>query len=196
MNKKALVAVLGVTAAAFAFPAAAQDLSAVYIGGGLGQSKFKDGCSGVSGPGVSCDDKDTSFKIFGGYQVNKNFAAEFGYTDLGKAKFSDPFGSAELKAYVWELSAIGAFPVMDAFSVYGRLGGYWGETKFSGDVSGKKNTTNLTFGLGLQYDFNKNLGVRGEWQRYSKMKAHPEGGTGDFDSDVDVLGVSVLYRFQ
>ncbi|HYR34373.1 MAG TPA: outer membrane beta-barrel protein, partial [Burkholderiales bacterium] len=130
MNKKALVAVLGVTAAAFAFPAAAQDLSAVYIGGGLGQSKFKKVCQDA-GPGETCDDKDTAFKIFGGYQFNKNFAAEFGYTDLGKAKFSDPTFSAEFKAYVWELSAIGAFPVMDAFSIYGRLGGYWGEGKFS-----------------------------------------------------------------
>ena len=84
----------------------------------------------------------------------------------------------------------------NAFSIFGRLGGYWGETKFSGDATGKKKTTNLTFGLGVQYDFMRNFGVRGEWQRYSKLKARADGDTEDADSNVDVLGVSVLYRFQ
>jgi hypothetical protein len=48
----------------------------------------------------------------------------------------------------------------------------------------------------VQYDFNRNLGLRGEWQRYAKMKAHDDLSGGDAESDVDVLGVSVLYRFQ
>jgi OOP family OmpA-OmpF porin len=197
MNKKALIAVLGVSAAAFALPAAAQGMSAVYIGGGLGQSKFKGACDGVSGTGVSCDDKDTSFKIFGGYQLNRNFAGELGYTDLGKAKASGPGGSTELSATAWELSAVGLFPVMDALSIFGRLGGYWGEGKLSGSgASGSKTTTNLTFGLGLQYDFTKNLGVRGEWQRYSKVKVKDDASGTEDSGDIDVLGISVLYRFQ
>ena len=197
MNKKALIAVLGVSAAALALPAAAQNMSAVYIGGGLGQSKFKGACDGVSGTGVTCDDKDTSFKIFGGYQLNRNFAAELGYTDLGKAKVTDPFGSTELSATAWELSAVGMFPVMEALSIYGRLGGYWGEGKLSGSgASGSKTTTNLTYGLGVQYDFMKNFGVRGEWQRYSKVKVKDDASGTEDSGDIDVLGVSVLYRFQ
>src|SRR5256885_12324019 len=28
------------------------------------------------GGGVSCDDKDTAFRLFGGYQVNRNFRSE------------------------------------------------------------------------------------------------------------------------
>ena len=196
MNKT-LIAVVGISAAAFALPAAAQGMSAVYIGGGLGQSKFKGACDGVSGTGVTCDDKDTSFKIFGGYQLNRNFAGELGYTDLGKAKFTDPTGSTELKATAWELSAVGSWPLADAFSIFGRLGGYWGEGKLSGSgASGSKTTANVTFGLGAQYDFMRNFGVRGEWQRYSKVKVKNDA-TGTEDSgDIDVLGISVLYRFQ
>src|SRR5256885_17262477 len=81
MNRKALIAITALSAAAFAAPAMAQmrapSLSSAYIGGSLGQSKFKVDCGG-------CDTKDTAFRLFGGYQFNRNIAAELGYTDLGK----------------------------------------------------------------------------------------------------------------
>jgi len=195
MKTKALIAVAALGAAAFSLPAMAQmSMSSAYIGGGFGQSKFKDGCGG-SVAGVSCDDKDTSFKIFGGYQFNRNIAAEIGYTDLGKAKAEGAGVSAEAKATAWEASAVGTFPVWQQLSVLGRLGLYYGEGKIDSPVGGdKKNTTDLTYGLGAQYDFTRNLGVRAEWQRYSKMKFEAVGTS--TDSDVDVLGVSVLWRFQ
>ena len=197
MNKKALVAVLGVTAAAFAFPAAAQNLSAVYIGGGIGQSKAKDGCSGVSGPGVSCDDKDTSFRLFGGYQFTPNISAELGYADHGKAKLSGPGGTDELAATAWDLSGIFQWPFSNTgFSVFGRLGLYVGKVELSGPDHGDKTSSNVTFGLGAGYDFNRNIGVRAEWQRYSKMKARNDATGVEDEGDVDALSIGVLYRFQ
>jgi OOP family OmpA-OmpF porin len=195
MRSKVTIAILGIAAATLALPAAAQmRMSSAYIGGGVGQSKFKDGCAGGTFPGASCDDKDTSFRLFGGYQFNRNIAAELGYADLGKAKASAAGVSEEAKATAWDLSAVGTFPVWQQLSVLGRLGAYHGEGKLSGVVSGKKNTTNVTFGVGAQYDFTRNLGVRAEWQRYSKLKFEVSGASGD--TDVDVLGVSVLWRFQ
>ena len=191
MKTKALIAVAALGAAAFSLPATAQmSMSSAYVGGGFGQSKFK--CPS----GASCsDDKDTAFKIFGGYQFNKNIAAEVGYTDLGKAKASGGGVTAEEKATAWELSAVGSFPVWQQLSILGRLGLYYGEGKVDAPgVSGKKNTTDLTYGLGVGWDFTKNLGVRAEWQRYSKLKFEAAGGS--TDSDVDVLGASVLWRFQ
>jgi OOP family OmpA-OmpF porin len=185
MKTKAVIAVLGLAAAAFALPASAQmRMSSAYAGFGLGQSKFKDACSGISG----CDDKDTAFKIFGGYQFNPNIAAELGYNDLGKASG----GGAEIKATAWELSALGAFPVANQISILGRLGVYHGELKPSG-IPGVSSETNngITFGFGGQFDLNRNIGLRVEWQRFNKM------GGGNFEkSNVDVLGISGLYRFQ
>jgi len=196
MKKQAVIAFIGMASAAAAFPAAAQmSMSSVYLGGGIGQSKFKDTCSDIGGNGATCDDKDTAWKLFGGYQLNRNFAAELGWSELGKAKASSAAGDIEAKASALELSAIGAIP-FDAFSVYGRLGAYYGKTELTGLAMGDKKTTNATYGVGVQYDFNRNLGLRGEWQRYAKMKAHDDLSGGDADSDVDVLGVSVLYRFQ
>ena len=197
MKTKAVIAFLGIASAAAAFPAAAQmSMSAAYLGGGIGQSKFKDSCSNLGSPGGSCDDKDTAWKLFGGYQFNRNFAAELGYSDLGKAKADDGAGATvEAKSWATDLSAIGSIP-FDAFSIFGRLGGYYGKTDLTGFASGSKSTSNLTYGAGAQYDFSKSLGVRGEWQRYNKMKARDDASGTEAESNVDVLGVSLLYRFQ
>lgn len=197
MKTKAVIAVLGLAGAALALPAAAQmSMSSVYIGGGVGQSKFKDGCQGVTGAGITCDDKDTAFKLFAGYQFNKFIAAELGWTDLGKAKASGPGGSVDAKASAFELSAVGTYPVWEQLSILGRLGGYYSEGKFEGNLTGTKNEAGLTYGLGLQYDFNKNLGLRGEWQRYDKVKFKEDMFNTEGDTNIDVLGVSVFWRFQ
>lgn len=185
MKTKAVIAVLGLASAVLALPAAAQmDMTAFYVGGGIGQSKFKDACNGVS----NCSDTDTAFKFFGGWQFNPYIAAEFGYNDLGKASA----GSADLKGTAWELSAVGSFPVGANFSILGRLGGYHGELKGDSPVGSASDTkTGLTYGLGAGYDLNKNLGFRAEWQRFDKMGGDTVGKT-----NVDVLGVSALWRFK
>jgi OmpA-OmpF porin, OOP family len=168
------------------------------LGGSLGQSQAKDACSGAT----SCDDKDTAWKIFGGYQINRNFAAEFGYTDLGKvsgtAVISGVNLSESFEANAWELVGIGSVP-FGRISPYGKLGLYRGEVKgrvvgtpggVTATASGKDTNTDLTFGLGVNFDFTRNIGIRGEWQRYKKM-----GGDDVGESDVDVLSVGLTYRF-
>src|SRR5713226_5743621 len=123
-----------------------------YAGITLGQSDVKD----VDCGGFSCDKKDTAFRILGGYQINRNFAAELGYHDLGKVTFSAPGVSANIKANVWELVGVGAYPFANQFSVYGKLGAYHGEAKLSASIAGlgsgslKETNTDLTFGLGVQ----------------------------------------------
>jgi OOP family OmpA-OmpF porin len=179
---KGIKAVLAIAALTFAGVAAAQQpaLSSAYIGGTIGQSEYKDGCAGVAG----CDEKDTAWRILGGYQFNRYFAAELGYHDLGEV--SAPGASVEGTA--WELVGIGSYPIVDKFSVYGKLGLYRGELEGPGV---EETNSDVTYGAGLQYDFLKNVGVRGEWQRYSKM-----GGGNIGETDVDVLSVGVVYRFQ
>jgi len=178
---KTLAAIASFSAAAgFAGSAAAQSLSSVYIGGTVGQAEFKDGCRGLAG----CDNKDTAWRILGGYQFNRYFAAELGYHDLGEVSAA---GGAT-KGTAWELVGIGSYPIANQFSVYGKLGAYRGELKAA---NAKETNTDLTYGVGLQYDFTKAIGVRGEWQRYSKM-----GGGALVETDVDVLSVGVVYRFQ
>jgi OOP family OmpA-OmpF porin len=192
--KRIGIAALSATAMAFALPAAAQsvDTKAFYAGLNFGQSKFNADCSGLT----SCDTKDTALKFFGGYSFNKNWAAELGYADLGKAKFSGPGGDDELKGSAFDLTGVFTWPFSESFSVFGRAGLYNGELKLSGVDTGSKSTTDLTYGLGAGYDFNRNFGLRAEWQRYSKMKAHNDATGADDSGDVDAMTIGVLYRFQ
>jgi len=175
--KQSIQAFLAVSALFFAGAAAAQQpgLSSVYVGGTIGQAEYKD---------ASGDDKDTAWRVLGGYQFNRHFAAELGYHNLGEASGT----AGALEGTAWELVGIGAYPIVDKLSVYGKLGVYRGELEAPG---AEETNTDLTFGVGLQYDFLKNVGVRGEWQRYSKM-----GGGNLVETDVDVLSVGVIYRFQ
>jgi OOP family OmpA-OmpF porin len=181
MRTKAVIAVLGLAGAAFALPAAAQSragdrspaLSSAYIGANIGQSKFRNACNGFTG----CDDKDTSFRLFGGYQFTPNIAAELGYNDFGK------IGGIDVKSNAWDLSAVGMWPLASQISLLGRVGLYHGEVKDGG--SDTKN--GVTFGLGAQYDFTRNVGVRAEWQRFNNISSNV---------DVDTFSIGALYRFQ
>ena len=170
---KSIKALLAIAAFAIAGSAAAQQpgLSSVYIGGTIGQAEYKD-----SGG----DNKDTAWRLLGGYQFNRYFAAELGYHDLGEV--------SSVEGNAWEFVGLGAYPLVDKLSVYGKLGGYRGELKGLGN---KETNTDFTYGLGLQYDVLKSVGVRGEWQRYNKM-----GGGNIAETDVDVLSLGVVYRFQ
>lgn len=191
MNRKALIAITALSAAAFAAPAMAQmrapSLSSAYIGGSIGQSKFKGDC----GP-VDCDKNDTGFRLFGGYQFNRNIALELGYTDLGKLSVSVPGFSASVEANAWDLSGVFSWPVANQFAVFGRLGFARVESKAGGAFGSASDTKNgLTWGLGAQFDVMRNLGLRAEFQRY-KADSTSTGSGGD----VDFLSIGALWRFQ
>src|SRR5438094_10099337 len=108
-KKVLLAAMLGATvmAAPAVSIAQARGETGWYLGGNIGQSKLKDGCSGLGGSGISCDDKDTAFKILGGYNINRNFAAELGYTDLVKDTDSGLGLTVDLKTTAWDISVDG-----------------------------------------------------------------------------------------
>jgi OOP family OmpA-OmpF porin len=189
---KSAIAVFAIATSAFALPAVAQmNMSAFYLGGSVGQSKFKGSCSGLPA-GVSCDDKDTAWRILGGYQFTPNFAAELGYHNLGETKGSAAGFDFKDKASAWELVAVGKWPIANQFGIYGKLGAHHSEAKAESNaagLSGKETGNGLTFGAGLQWDVMQPLGLRAEWQRYDKL-----GGISD--NKVDVLSLGAIYRFR
>jgi OOP family OmpA-OmpF porin len=195
--------VFGVGLALSGFGALAQPAeTGWYIGASFGQAKADVDCSGT----IACDDKDSSWKIFGGYQINRNFAVELGYSDLGAVTASTPSfvlfplvvpaANLEIEATAWELVAVGSLPVTDGFSVFGKLGVYRADTDARvdfgalGSTTESDSNTDLTFGIGVRYDFTRNFGVRAEYQFYSAVAA----GFGE-EADVDVMSVGLVWRF-
>jgi OmpA-OmpF porin, OOP family len=186
-SNKALVAALMGVALAFSAPAAfAQARGAAantgwYIGGDVGNADFG-------------SDDDMGFRVLGGYQINRNFAAELGYHNLGEITASAGTASATTKARLWELVGIGAYPFANQFSVYGKLGGYRSKTTASSNVAGlggEDTNTGLTYGFGAQWDAMQNLGVRVEWQRYDNV-----GGNASGEGDINVLSLGGIWRFR
>jgi OOP family OmpA-OmpF porin len=110
-----------------------------------------------------------------------------------------PFGNASVKfeSTLFELVAVGSLPLADRFSIYGKIGLYRADTDADVSVSGlgistteSDSNSDLTFGVGVRYDFTRNFGVRGEWQRYSDVSA------GDFgESDADVISIGIVWKF-
>lgn len=185
--------VIGMTAALVALPAAAQE-SGWYAGLSVGSSKAGDTCSNVDAS-VSCDDKTTAVKLIGGYQVNRNFAVELGFTpQLAKASASEPGVTEQIKSSAFEAVLVPSLPIGD-FSLFGKLGIYAAHTEDTVNFFGTETTTSasnsdVTYGVGAGYQFTRSLGARAEWQRYSKV-----GGGDVGKADIDVVSLGLLYRF-
>ena len=186
-----------------------------YGGLGIGYSKVKIDDATLTVPGATAftrskDESDTGFKFFGGYQFNQNWGLELGYVDLGKfnaqVNVTAPVvgsATANIKASGIFLDLVGTAPLQNNFSVYGKLGAIYAETKtdrtFSGAVvlpagqvaNAKHTETAFKFGLGAQYDFTKTVGLRGEWERYYKLGDSNSTGEGD----VDLFSINLVFRF-
>lgn len=206
-SKKKQVAARNALGAAliFMFAAAPGAFAAEWYGGvGFGQAKVKKelGCSDFAGiPGVTCseDRKDTALRLFGGTELAKNVAVEFGYRDLGEAKLNatDGVDTATLKAEVkgFDVSVVGTLPVGTDFGVIGRVGFFRWDLDVKVDETGfpsesfSKSGTDLAFGVGVKYNLSKTMALRAEWERLKDLKVE------DFKTDIDVMSVSLAFNF-
>ena len=162
MNKNCFVSMLGAAALAASACAFAQQPAAAgfYIGAEVGNTD------------VEHADSDIGFKFLGGYQFNRYVAAELGYGLL--------YDKSDVEVKTLEAVAVGMFPIANQFSIIGKLG--FANVDFK-VPAGSDDKTELTWGLGVQYDFSRNLGVRALWQRY------------ETDDAVDFLAVGVTWKF-
>jgi len=149
------------------------------------------------------DDRSTGFKVFGGYQLNKNFAVEGGYFDLGKFGYTAttvPAGTlnGNIKLRGLNLDLVGIVPLTDKFSAFGRAGLNYAQARDSfsgtgavqvGNPNPRKNDTNYKLGLGLQYALTESLAVRAEAERYRVNDAVGNRG------HIDLVSVGLVYRF-
>jgi OOP family OmpA-OmpF porin len=91
---KRVLGVLVMAAASCAGATALAQDGRAYLRLALGQSQADIDCTGTT----SCDDGDTAWKVFGGYQFNRHFALEAGYANLGEATAS-PFTASSASTW-------------------------------------------------------------------------------------------------
>lgn len=167
MSKKWLISVLGAAAMAASTGALAQSSMSMsmatvpnfYAGVDVGQADIG-------------DEDDIGFRIFGGYQFHRNIAAELGYGML--------FDKDDVEVTTLELTAVGLWPIANQFSLIGKLGFANVEVDTPG---GSEDKTELTYGIGVQFDVSRNLAARAMWQRY------------ETEEELDYLHIGVMWRF-
>eukprot|EP01030_Chromulinospumella_sphaerica_P006242 gene6242-6102_t len=172
----------------------------VYVGIGAGESKGhfdsrrKAREFGASTNNMTEDHRGASYKAFVGFPLSPFWAVEAGYFDLGRFGYSgSPVGSASALSRTngLNLDLVGTLPITDRWSLLGRVGAAYAETKdsYSNGSSQKNRDTHYKFGFGTQYAFTPAVTLRVEGERYRIDKILGNR------ADVDVLSLSLVYRF-
>lgn len=148
----------------FPFLACAQDQGG-FIGASIGTADDE-----------VLNEDESGFKLFGGYRFTRNIAGEIAFVDLGSyfGGFLDQYGLA------FDVMVI--LPVADNFEFFAKAGLFsWTvETPFADDDG-----TDLMYGLGAQFNVNRNIGLRIEYEEFTDVS----GG------DVSLISAGVSYHF-
>lgn len=136
----------------------------------------------------------TSFAVNAGYNFNRGFALEAGWTGL----FSSQYGATAYNNFA-DVAVKGTLPLSDLFSLYVRLGGGLNNTGFSGTAIGSGSNclcndsggNNFAWlgGLGGSFALSRNIDLRVE--DYMIM---PMGGSSNYGNINNIMG-GVQYNF-
>lgn len=205
---------LGIAGAAsiVAGSALAQDNNRYYyfgLGAGQSQSQIEDRYTTDSllkssnSPGsFTSQRQDTAYKVFGGYQLNKNIALEAGYFNLGRFTYGTALPGGNLNgSYDIEginLDLVGTMPLGAKWSALARVGVQHANTRagFSGPgypaTASQDNSTrinNMKVGLGVQYEISPSVLVRAEAERFRLRDGIATNG------DVNYYSMSLVFPF-
>lgn len=205
MKLKKLAA--GIVLASIAPLAMAAENVGPYIGGNFGFASVDTGAEmqntvnsivalGYTSANMTMEQRSSSYKLFGGYQANENFAVEGYWANLGTYSYTlfttgpTLSGNGDIKETAIGVDLIGMLPFDPTTSGFARVGVYQWEVKdsftlstgqsFSDSTSG----SDIKFGLGAEWKVNPSIRLRTEWEYYN-----------DKDTPVSVLSVGIVSHF-
>ena len=174
--------IVGAVLLAMGMVGSASAANGFYAGVSVGEASI-DACDDVVGA-TSCDDSDTSWKIFGGYDLNEYFAVEAAWVDMGEISASGPGVSVTAEGDGFVADVKGTLPINDQFGVFAKVGLISWELEGGGAASGLEDDGNdAMYGVGAHYMFTEQFGVVAEWERF------------DTDDEVDMWSVGGVIKF-
>ncbi|MFY9259937.1 MAG: outer membrane beta-barrel protein [Gallionella sp.] len=114
-----------------------------YIGAGLGAART--------------DTSNTASKIFVGYQTSEQLGFQVAYNDFG--------GYRGGTASAWSIAMVGTMPVNPDWDVSAKLGASENRTTAAGAGS----HSDIMWGVGGGYNFNRNVALRLEYENFGKL---------------------------
>ena len=195
----------------------AQD-SGWYAGFGLGysQAKFYPADFALNNPLISEDKKnfDAGYKFTIGRQLARTWAVEGAYVQPGKFQyFYNDAGiggseSLDYKVTGFALSVVPSIPFGGGFSLFGRVGAFFSNTRLTvasasgsliGDLGFKtqQSQTSPLTGFGFQFDLEKDQSLRMEYENYGKVgtavNVSNPNGTGR--AIVQMVSANLIFKF-
>lgn len=180
MKNKLVIALLAAAA-----PLAAH-AEGSYVGAGLGYAEQKVAINNFG----TYDDNDLGVKVFTGFNFDKNFGVEAGYTHFGKIEFGNTGTGTEGRSFY--AAGTATLPLGEKFALTGKLGIAKNRSKLkmrSGDMKDEK--TDALIGVGATYAVTKNIAAYVEFENYGNI-AQPAGGG---SLKVTVLSTGMRFSF-
>jgi len=165
LKNKLVIALLATAGLMLSAAASAQ----VYVGGDIGKAHWSEDCSGTT----SCSTGSSTYKLFGGYNINDKFAVEGSYFSLGtvdgNANVAGTQNSYSLKGTGFELAGVYNQTFTDKLSGFAKAGvarikveNNYVDQNIGGSDS--ETSTAPVFGLGLNYKLTNQIALRGEFE--------------------------------
>ncbi|HEV7813779.1 MAG TPA: outer membrane beta-barrel protein [Janthinobacterium sp.] len=180
--KKIVFAVIASAAAMASVSAFAQDPNTWYAGAGVTDNHYK-----FDVPNATSPDNRSGYaaagKFFGGYNIDKMWGVEAGYTDFGSNGYNytdattGRAGSITSSSHAFYVAGKGTYSVTDQVSVFGKLGVARSHDSIDGTgiasgITGQ-NKNGLYASVGGEYAINKKISLIAE---YEKLGQTPDQG--------------------
>jgi len=146
-----------------------------YFGGSIGPAEGSGYCSGAT----SCENKDTAWKLFGGYKLSDRLSAEGSYVTLGDLHKAGENSDVSVIA----VHAVTSMPVAEQFEVFGKLGAMRWK---SSNTDGSRDGFGLAYGFGAKMHLSETTNLRAEWEKYPSIETSAAEKT-----DINMLSVGV-----
>jgi OOP family OmpA-OmpF porin len=156
---------------------AADPVPGPYVGVGVVATKHEYKLSNDTSGGDSKSD-EWSGKFFGGYQIDKTFAVEAGYTDFGSSNYTyasgNNAGAIDSKSHSFYVAGKGSIPINEQFSAFGKLGVAYNKNTVHATglatpyLNGDNNRTALYASVGAEYALNQKVSLSLEYEYYGK----------------------------
>jgi OOP family OmpA-OmpF porin len=164
----------------------AQAQESYYVGAGVTSTKFDVNINLGSITNQNSVSK-TGSKFFAGMALDKTWAVEVAYIDLGSNstdwKLSGRSGTAKLGVTSQYLAAKGSAPINEQFSLFGKLGITRTQFKQSGFPSGGDETKTGAYGaIGVDFSLSKNIALSLEWERLGASSSYAKINKGNLSS--------------
>jgi len=152
-----------------------------YVGGDVSSSQFK-----IEGE----KERKTGFGLLLGYTLNENVAFEVQARRMGKWKD----GSASLTANSLSASVLGIAPISKEVSLFARVGLGRNTLDYTeGNLSISVHENKALIGFGVDYAFDKNLSLRGEYVNLGNNKIG--SGSNQLGIKIDQFNIGLNYAF-